>query len=373
MSDNGDTRISYNDLTWRSNGTAYFLQLSNRSHFTVDEGLGNIDIIGNGFVINGSGTVGLHLGSTNYSLGLHNINITGSFRYGMYGTNLDDLESVNVDVSNSIYEAIHVEGDDMLIRYSNIANIGSDSSLEIVGGISAIGSRITIDQAAVSGLHSAVETYAIGFNLYGGVDCVLSNSILSYGTGWGFPVWDRTTGSEIQNTTAINWSQMGSVYGIDIISSDFTMAWNGGAWTADSTSTITIFGYLTPDTNGWIWGTSGRDHLGGTAGSETLHGGANADILAGFGGADTFIFHPEAETIDVAIDFIPGTDKIDVNIFTFADRLEFGAATQAGACMVWDAGEYILWHDSNGNLPGGITGGMYLPYGTLISSSDLIF
>lgn len=372
MADNGDNLIEYGDLTW-SGTTAYFHLTSNRPYLVLAEGMGNVQIVGHGYSLTGSGNVGLDLGSTNYGVRIDDLNITGSFRYGMRGENVHGLTLVDVDVSNSTYMGMELYGNDMLIRYSDVSNIGSNSSLEIVGGMSLHGSRINVDQAHIFGVRSAVETYGVGFNLYGGTDCLLSNSTLVGGTGWSFPVWDRTTGSEIYNTYAHGWSQIGSVYGIDITWSTIITAWQGGQWTADPTSSVTHTGYSTPDANGWIWGTSGRDHLGGTAADDILHGGAGNDVLAGFGGADTFVFHPAANEIDIAADFTPGVDRIDVSTYTFATRLEFGAALQAGPCMVWDAGEHVLWYDSNGNLPGGIVGGMYLPYGTQISAIDLIF
>jgi len=70
------------------------------------------------------------------------------------------------------------------------------------------------------------------------------------------------------------------------------------------------------DGNDTLNGDAGNDTLNGGIGADTLNGGAGVDRMTGGDGADIFIFNDDETGTnanrDVIIDFVQGTDKIDI-------------------------------------------------------------
>jgi len=76
-----------------------------------------------------------------------------------------------------------------------------------------------------------------------------------------------------------------------------------------------------------VKGGVGEDFLVGNAGNDTLDGGDGDDSLLGGMGADLFTFSGDPQGFDTILDFVSGTDKIDLsdfgitadNVFTLSD------------------------------------------------------
>lgn len=81
--------------------------------------------------------------------------------------------------------------------------------------------------------------------------------------------------------------------------------------------------------NDSIWGNFGNDRLSGGVGNDIMRGGFGVDIMSGGAGSDTFDFDSfvasgvSAGKRDVILDFVAGTDKVDVNGID-ADRTQTG-------------------------------------------------
>jgi len=81
--------------------------------------------------------------------------------------------------------------------------------------------------------------------------------------------------------------------------------------------------------NDWLDGNSGSDVLRGGGGRDRLSGGDGADVLIGGGDSDVFIFtNADAYETDRIIDFIAGSDQIDLSAFNHMsmDSLSFDYA-----------------------------------------------
>ena len=107
-----------------------------------------------------------------------------------------------------------------------------------------------------------------------------------------------------------------------------------------------------------LYGENGRDRLDGGTGNDTLYGGEGGDTLIGGDGADTFAFLSSAEiglgaTADQILDFVSGTDKIDLSghpsSMTFIGSTAFsGTAGELRYFSLGDVG--FLVADLTGNM-----------------------
>jgi Ca2+-binding RTX toxin-like protein len=116
---------------------------------------------------------------------------------------------------------------------------------------------------------------------------------------------------------------------------------NGVTWTAADLRTRvldaagiagndTIIGFNTADT---LRGRAGNDTLTGGDGNDTVFGGAGNDVLAGGDGNDKFAFSSFSDGRDVVLDFVRGSDRIDMSSL-FAETAQsgksFGQLTASG-------------------------------------------
>ncbi|WP_262385218.1 M10 family metallopeptidase C-terminal domain-containing protein [Pseudomonas fluorescens] len=97
-------------------------------------------------------------------------------------------------------------------------------------------------------------------------------------------------------------------------------------------------------------GGSGNDALIGNEADNRLTGGAGGDRLRGGGGADTFVYNRASDSTpdnpDVLMDFISGTDKIDVSrAMKHANVASLAFVSE----MTGKAGDAVLIHDASGN------------------------
>jgi serralysin len=94
-----------------------------------------------------------------------------------------------------------------------------------------------------------------------------------------------------------------------------------------------------------ITGSDAANWLLGGAGNDRIDGGKGNDALYGEAGADTFVFGA-ASGIDTIGDFVPGTDKIDLSAYGFANFAAVQAAMtdQGGGVMniALGGGNYVI-------------------------------
>ncbi|WP_192931213.1 calcium-binding protein [Gemmobacter serpentinus] len=96
--------------------------------------------------------------------------------------------------------------------------------------------------------------------------------------------------------------------------------------------------------NDVLAGGGGADTLSGGNGNDTITGGAGADRLTGGNGADTFVYTSAADSrpstgVDTIVDFVTGTDKIDLGwAFTWVT----GTPVSAGQ-VTYDAVADVLY------------------------------
>ena len=87
-----------------------------------------------------------------------------------------------------------------------------------------------------------------------------------------------------------------------------------------------------------IAGTDGRDALVGTAGGDCITGKLGADTLTGNGGPDLFVYNSIRDTGDTLIDFVPGTDLIDLSAMLRSLGFAGGNALTSGWVKVIPSG-----------------------------------
>jgi hypothetical protein len=125
-----------------------------------------------------------------------------------------------------------------------------------------------------------------------------------------------------------------------------TLTGNGG--------TDLIFGGAGADT---LNGGAGVDVLIGGAGNDTLIGGLGNDTLTGGDGNDVFIFNTAiANNVDTILDFVAGTDKIQLSKSVFTSLGTTGSLTNnafwsaAGAVAGHDADDRVVYNTTTGAL-----------------------
>ena len=104
-------------------------------------------------------------------------------------------------------------------------------------------------------------------------------------------------------------------------------------------------------------GGAGVDVLIGGAGNDTLIGGLGNDTLTGGDGNDVFIFNTAiANNVDTILDFVAGTDKIQLSKSVFTSLGTTGSLTNnafwsaAGAVAGHDADDRVVYNTTTGAL-----------------------
>jgi serralysin len=102
---------------------------------------------------------------------------------------------------------------------------------------------------------------------------------------------------------------------------------------------------------------AGDDILDGGAGNDTLIGGLGNDTLSGGTGKDVFVFNSAtANNVDTILDFVKGTDKIQLSKSIFANLGATGNLTEnafwsaAGAVKGNDANDRVVYNTTTGAL-----------------------
>jgi Ca2+-binding RTX toxin-like protein len=105
-------------------------------------------------------------------------------------------------------------------------------------------------------------------------------------------------------------------------------------------------------------GGSGADTLNGGDGNDSLIGGAGNDLLAGNDGKDVFIVNTAtANNVDTILDFVTGTDKIQLSKIVFTN---LGAAGTLNTNAFWSAAGAVSGHDADDRVVyNSTTGALY--------------
>jgi Ca2+-binding RTX toxin-like protein len=110
-------------------------------------------------------------------------------------------------------------------------------------------------------------------------------------------------------------------------------------------------------------GGGGNDTINGNAGNDTLIGGLGKDSMTGGLGADTFVFlstgnSPVGSGRDVIVDFLSGTDEIDLTAIDANSAASFDQAFQWGGLSSSTVANSITWSQSGADtiIRGDITG-----------------
>jgi Ca2+-binding RTX toxin-like protein len=109
----------------------------------------------------------------------------------------------------------------------------------------------------------------------------------------------------------------------------------GGPTEGDDTLTGTTSGDTINGLGGndTILGLAGSDKLLGGDGNDTLRGGAGADTLTGGAGADLFVFETGGNN-DKVLDFVSGTDKIDLHLLSGVTSADIKTALSNGNTVI---------------------------------------
>ncbi|MDP1789795.1 MAG: ExeM/NucH family extracellular endonuclease [Methylibium sp.] len=87
-------------------------------------------------------------------------------------------------------------------------------------------------------------------------------------------------------------------------------------------------------------GTAGRDAIVGTPGDDEIAGGAGADTISGGAGRDVFVYLSIRDAADTLIDFVPGTDSIDLNALLASIGATSGSAWASGVVKLVASGSH---------------------------------
>ena len=115
--------------------------------------------------------------------------------------------------------------------------------------------------------------------------------------------------------------------------------------------------------NDTIDGAMGNDSITGGAGADTIIGGLGNDSLTGGAGADSFVFNTalsELTNLDTILDFVSGTDKIQLSkgsIFTALSAITNGQSINAN--MWLEAANHAATSANQRIIHDTVTGGLY--------------
>jgi Ca2+-binding RTX toxin-like protein len=145
------------------------------------------------------------------------------------------------------------------------------------------------------------------------------------------------------------------------------------------------------DGNDRLTGGSGWDVLYGGNGNDVLNGGQGRDVLYGGAGVDAFVFNSRpgvsnklgSKNVDAIKDFVPKDDTLHLDNAFFkalggAGAMKGGffhagkAAHDADDHIIYDRATGVLYYDSNGNLPGGVTHFATLTNKPVLTAADFV-
>lgn len=102
-------------------------------------------------------------------------------------------------------------------------------------------------------------------------------------------------------------------------------------------------------------GTAGRDVITGTPGDDVITGGAGADTIHGGAGRDVFVYLSMRDAADTLGDFVPGTDRIDLDAVLASVGTTVGNAWSAGVVKLLASGPHTLVQiDADGHAGPGL-------------------
>jgi Ca2+-binding RTX toxin-like protein len=212
-------------------------------------------------------------------------------------------------------------GDDVLdVDEAGVAELNGGAGVDtlIADGLD-ISATLVVDIEILANSATLTGAQLAGFTTVG-TDTPLSATSYTY-TFTSTAVAADFTGKVADSRDAYTVQGVNSLFNNDIITFD-------GA----STANATINGFQGNDT---LTGGGGNDTINGGIGNDRLEGRAGNDILTGGADIDTFVFGAATvEQIDVATDFLNGTDRLGIQGFgtAFDTTAEvIAAARQVGA------------------------------------------
>jgi Ca2+-binding RTX toxin-like protein len=197
-------------------------------------------------------------------------------------------------------------------------------------------------------------------------------------------VWDQGAADVVNGGAGFDTVDFNGAYNMSTYVDLERQFANDGAALKDSFKNVEHFhgtGYddvlLGDDASNWFQGGLGDDVLQGRDGADWLDGGWGADLLTGGQGADVFVLYAGDDFLgtdwpsDVITDFVRGTDKLELSLYSFgfdteADFKIVNAADPLPAdglsTLLFETDTHRLWWDEDG------TGDEHDPY--LIATLD---
>ena len=253
------------------------------------------------------------------SSGIDTIKLLGSST-NIYAVAINVNANVeNLDISGTDTSLLNLTGNELSnILIGNASGnilIGGAGNDALDGGTGSVADTIDggdgIDTVSFATLTSTLTT-GVTLNLGGNKD------MKGYLTASGLGGWDKIKGVE---------NILGSSYADNL--------------TGDSTANI-------------LSGGSGRDALKGGAGDDTLIGGLGSDMLTGGDGNDVFIFNTAiANNVDTILDFVKGTDKIQLSKSVFTSLGATGSLSAnllSSGTTAQDADDRISYNSTTGAM-----------------------
>jgi Ca2+-binding RTX toxin-like protein len=138
--------------------------------------------------------------------------------------------------------------------------------------------------------------------------------------------------------------------------------------------------------NDTINGGNGADTINGGADNDSSNGGFGFDELSGGAGVDTFVYNFASQGTDSILDFVSGTDKLEISASGFGGGLTtgmnpllvFGSSASAvfGSAAErfhYDTSTGMLYFDPDGTGTGAIAVTLaQFSNGVMLQASDLI-
>jgi Ca2+-binding RTX toxin-like protein len=141
----------------------------------------------------------------------------------------------------------------------------------------------------------------------------------------------------------------------------------------------TFIGVGNDDAN-QITGGAGADSLNGLDGNDILAGLSGADILLGGAGQDEFRYFGNETGIDRILDFVSGSDRIELSLSGFVKTalVDFVAgagamATSSNSTILYDTDTGIISYDADGNGNGAAVQLAQLNLGQTVVAGDFVF
>ncbi|MEA3065601.1 MAG: serralysin [Sphingomonadales bacterium] len=392
----------------------------------LDGGAGNDILIagtGNDTLIGGDGNDVLYFGA-NYTSGDHGsagdgrdaIVLQGNVTVVLSGDNLSGLESISLqsgattkfgDTANNFYD-FNVTTTDNLVAAGQQMIVNAQS-LRVGEDLTFDGSAETDGKFLIFASHgldtlkggAGVDVFFFEGSRWGAGDTVDGGGgrdavVISAGTGlthieFAADSFKNIESISVNKALASDQTQKPS-YELVLDNGNVTAGGNlilNANSLTDPTQTVSFDGHKVHDGSLTMFGGAGNDVLIGGDGADLLYGGLGKDNLTGGAGADTFQFRDTAQSSvanpDAILDFLSGTDKIDVHLidadtsaagdqaFHWIGANAFTGGGAAGELRAFESGgTWFVEGDTDGNGSADFTIAVTSQSGTPLVPGDFI-